>query len=45
MPWGGARGQNLGHLRKFFFCFFFFMESLYEQHVLLSVDSLCDICP
>ena len=23
MPGGGARGQNLEHLRFFFFCFFF----------------------
>ena len=41
MPWGGARGQNLGHLRFFFlhFCFYFsFMESfVFEQKVLFRV--------
>ena len=39
MPLGGARGQNLGHLR----IFFSFMESvMFEQQVLFSVYSLCD---
>ena len=27
MPQGGARGQNLGHLKKhFFFCFYFYLR-------------------
>ena len=41
MPWGGAMGQNLGHLRFFFFFllfFFSFMESfIFEQKVLFRV--------
>ena len=38
----GARGQNLEHLRIFFFfCFFTCMELfVFEQQVLLRVDSL-----
>ena len=37
MPRGGARGQNLGHLRIFFF--FSVMESfIFEQQVLFRVD-------
>ena len=44
MPWDGARGQNLGHLRIFliFFCFYFsVIESfLFEQKVLFRVDFL-----
>ena len=44
---GGARGQNLEHLRiYFFFCFFFCMELfVLEQQVLFRVDSLCDFQP
>ena len=45
MLWGGARDQNLGHLRYFFlffFCFYFsFLESfVFEQKVLFRVDFL-----
>ena len=45
MPWGGARGQNLEHLRIFFsFAFFSCMELfVYEQ--LYRVDSLFEVHP
>ena len=40
---GGARGQNLEHLRFFSFPFFSCMESfVFEQKVLFRVESLCD---
>ena len=47
MQGGGARGQNLEHLRFFFsFAFFTCMELLvFEQQVLFRVDSLCDFQP
>ena len=31
MPQGGARGQNLGHLKKSFFFFFAFIFLSYDQ--------------
>ena len=40
MPKGGARGQNLGHLRIFyFFLLLFFLYGIiqFEQHVLFRV--------
>ena len=40
VPWGGARGQNLGHLRFliFFFLLLVFMKSfVFEQKVLYSL--------
>ena len=39
MPKGGARGQNLGHLRFFFFAFIFLLYGIiqFEQHVLFRV--------
>ena len=41
MPWGGARGQNLEHLRIFFLLFFSCMELfIFEQQVLFRVDSV-----
>ena len=45
MPQGGARGQNLGHLKKsflFFFCFYFsLMKSIiFKEKVLFRVDFL-----
>ena len=49
---GGARGQNLEHLRFFFsfaffsFAFFSCMELfVFEQQVLFRIDSLCDPQP
>ena len=47
MQGGGARGQNLEHLRIFFsFAFFTCMELfVFEQQVLFTVDSLCDFQP
>ena len=47
MQGGGARGQNLEHLRIFFsFPFFTCMELfVFEQQVLFRVDSLCDFQP
>ena len=43
MPGGGARGQNLEHLR-FFFSFFSYRKSfVFEQQLLFRVDSLCDL--
>ena len=47
MQGGGARGQNLEHLRFFFsFAFFTCMEIfVFEQQVLFRVDSLCDFQP
>ena len=47
MQGGGARGQNLEHLRFFFsFAFFSCMELfVFEQQVLFKVDSLCDFQP
>ena len=39
MPWGGARGQNLRHLRIFFFVVA--MESfVFEQKILFKADFL-----
>ena len=44
MPQGGARGQNLGHLKKsFFFAFIFLLcnQSYFnKEHVLFRVDIL-----
>ena len=41
MPGGGARGQNLEHLRFFFLSLFSCIELfIFEQQVLLGVDSL-----
>ena len=44
MPQGGARGQNLGHLKKsfFLFCFYFsLMQSIiFKEQVLFRVDFL-----
>ena len=48
MQGGGARGQNLEHLRIFFFLLLFFscMELfVFEQQVLFRGDSLCDFQP
>ena len=44
MPGGGARGQNLEHLRFFFLLLFFSCMELFvfEQQVLFRIDSLCD---
>ena len=49
MPRGGARGQNLEHLRFFFLLLFFLVwnylylyDFVFEQQVLFRVDSLCD---
>ena len=48
MPGGGARGQNLEHLKKkkilllFFSCMELFV---FEQQVLFRIDSLCDPQP
>ena len=46
MPGGGARGQNLEHLRIFFF-FFSFMDSfVFKQQVLFRVDCVTLVqCP
>ena len=42
MPRGGARGQNIGHLRFFLYI----MESLvFEQQILTRVGSLCNLRP
>ena len=43
MPQGRASGQNLGHLKKSFFCLFYFslMKSvIFKKHVLYRVDFL-----
>ena len=44
MPQGGARGQNLGHLKKiiFFFCFYFslMLSIIFKEQVLFRVDFL-----
>ena len=44
MPQGGARGQNLGHLKKrVFFLFFFYyviMSIIFKEQVLFRVDFL-----
>ena len=48
MPGVGARGQNLEHLKNFFFLLLFFscMELfVFEQQVLFRIDSLCDPQP
>ena len=47
MQGGGARGQNLEHLRIFFsFAFFTCMELfVFEQQVLFRVDDLYDFQP
>ena len=44
MPWGGARGQNLGHLRIFFSFFFLLwnhscLNNRYYLVVTVSVTS------
>ena len=41
MPQGGARGQNLGHL-KFFFSFYFslMLSIIFKEQILLRVDFL-----
>ena len=38
MPQGGARGQNLGHLKKSFI--FSFISIIFKEQVLFSVDFL-----
>ena len=44
MPGGGARGQNLEHLRFFLFLFFSCRKLfVFEQQLLFRVDSLCDL--
>ena len=46
MPQGGARGQNLGHLRYFFFAFFLLYGIIhFEQQVLLGYFSLSLLTP
>ena len=46
MPQGGARGQNLEHLRVKRFYFYSCLELfVYEQQVILRVDYLCDFQP
>ena len=43
MPLGGARGQNLGHLKKsIFFCFYFSLMSsiIFKEQLLFRVDFL-----
>ena len=43
MPQGGARGQNLGHLKKsIFFCFYFalMLSIIFKEQVLFRVDFL-----
>ena len=41
VPQGGARGQNLEHLRIFFGCFSFsFMDSFVFKQVIFRVDFL-----
>ena len=42
MPQGGARGQNLGHLKKsFFFAFIFLLcKMIFKEQVLFRVDFL-----
>ena len=39
MPWGGARGQNLGHIGLFLICFFLlvFIHEIIKQKVLFRV--------
>ena len=42
MPWGGARGQNLGHRTQIFFIFFFLLlvfihVFVFEQKVLFRL--------
>ena len=44
MPGGGARGQNLEHLRLFFVYFFSCRKLfVFEQQLLFRVDSLFDL--
>ena len=44
MPGGGARGQNLEHLRYILFIFFSCRKLfVFEQQLLFKVDSLCDL--
>ena len=40
MPQGGARGQNLGHLKNHFFfvCFSLMLSSIFKKQVLFRVD-------
>ena len=42
MPQGGARGQNLGHLKNFFFCFYFSLmySIIFKEQVLFRVNFL-----
>ena len=44
VPQFGARGQNLGHLKKsfFFFCFYFslMLSIIFKEQVLFRVDFL-----
>ena len=42
MSKGGARGQNIGHLKKsFFFCFYFsHIIIIFKEQVLFRVDFL-----
>ena len=40
MPGGGARGQNLEHLRIFFFFHFIFESFVFEQKTLYMTDFL-----
>ena len=42
MPQGGARGQNLGHLKIIFFCFYFSLmySIIFKEQVLFRVDFL-----
>ena len=47
MPWGGASGQNLGHLRVFISFAFFLLwnHSFLNSRYYFLVDSLCDVGP
>ena len=43
MPQGGARGQNLGHLKNHFFFVFIFLlckKIIFKEQVLFRVDFL-----
>ena len=42
VPQGGARGQNLGHLKRsfFFFAFIFLLSIIFKEQVLFRVDFL-----
>ena len=44
MPGGGARGQNLEHLRFFLFVFFSCRKLfVFEQQLHFRIDYLCDL--